>query len=122
VNARKHERSCSDKGIVTHSYFGSNQGQMGIVEVVRPGTKVDFLGHHALPAELDLTQCIEIGTVANATLVMKRDVPRHLNSSPLMYKWGSFDFATEKAQPNKPPGIQRFWRPGAKNRPNDAPM
>ena len=65
---------------------------MRLIEIMRAGAQVSFLGHRGSGRDLDFSQIVNIDPATQTGLMAQREVPRDGDSDTLVDKCGAIDF------------------------------
>jgi hypothetical protein len=117
----KNECARTDEDIFADRDLRHDERHIRLFEIMAAGAKICFLRNRGARADLNLRQTIGIGSVTQTRTIVQRQVPRHLDPGMRMYERCAVDLRAEKAQPKKPPRIQRLRSLRTKNGPADFP-
>ena len=97
-HSRHQKGAGTDEGIGADVDRFGLQWPVGIVKIVAACTEVSLLGHTGTCMDLHRPEAVRVGAITKTGPVVQGEIPRVLNSGPLMNERSAVDCSTEASQ------------------------
>jgi hypothetical protein len=114
LDAWQNKCSCTHERVFPDHDARSLKRESWFAKVVRTGAQVGLLGNSSPGMNLNGPQTISVCAIAQARVIVKRQMPRNIDSSPLMDKWSTIHPSPEYTQYENPPSRKGLRRPPAR--------